>query len=353
MKIDPVLKERLSNQHLVSPMRSAAEVVEWFGAVQAQDFYGSLWNIGQRLKSATAVDVEQAIYDRAIVRTWPMRGTLHFVSPKDVYWMLAMLAPRIIQRAKTNYKKFELDDKTFLKSRKLLERALTGNKMLTRTELYEVLQKGKVNIEGERGIHILNNSAMQGLLCVGPRIGKQHSFVLLEEWIPEKRVLSKEESLAELAKRYFTSHGPATIQDLSWWSGLTLTEAKLAATLAESGIKKEKIGTTEYYQGTASSSRSTGISHPVVNLLSWFDEFIIGYKDRSASFDPATSKFIVTPKNGVYSPLILINGKITGSWKATGKGSVDINPYRKLTAAETTNLDKVIKRYNRFIKEEK
>ena len=350
MKTAPITQARLSNQHLNSPMDSAAQVVQWFGAVQAQDFYGSLWNVGQRVISATEKDVEQAIQDKLIVRTWPMRGTLHFVSPHDVYWMLSLLTPRIVQRAQTNYKKCELDAKTFLKSRKLLERALEGNQMLTRTEAYDVLAKGKINTSGERGIHIINNAAMAGLLCFGPRVGKQHTFVLLEEWISVKKNLSHDESLAELAKRYFTSHGPATIHDFSWWSGLTLAEVKLSIELAGDHLQNLKDGENEYYAGP--DSGATRSSQPVVNLLSWYDEFIIGYKDRSATFDPVTAKFIPAPKNGVYSPLILINGKISGTWKPTDKDDVvDVQPFRKFTAAETASLNKAIKRYNRFVKE--
>ncbi len=350
MKIDPITEARLSNLHLNSDMDSAAKVVQWFGAVQAQDFYGSLWNIGQRVKSATEKDIEQAIQDKSIVRTWPMRGTLHFVSPHDVYWMLSLLTPRIIQKAQTNYRKFELDAKTFLKSRKLLERALVGNNALTRAEMYQTLEEGKVSTAGERGLHIINNSAMAGVLCFGPRTGKQHTFVLLEEWISIKKILSYEESLAELSKRYFTSHGPATIHDFSWWSGLTISEVKLSIELAQEHLQKDMAGTIEYYSGHENAAIRS--SQPVVNLLSWYDEFIIGYKDRSATFDPATGKFVPTPKNGVYSPLILINGKISGTWKLAHKGnSIDIRAFRKFTVAETASLNKVIKRYLRFIKE--
>lgn len=350
MTVDKITAARLSNQHLNSSLNSAAEVVKWFGAVQAQDFYASLWNIGQRTKSSKAKDIEQAIQDRTIVRTWPMRGTLHFVSAYDVYWMLSLLAPRVIQRAQTNYKKIELDSKTFLKSRKLIERALTGNKMLTRADLYQVLEKGKVSTAGERGVHIINNSAMAGLLCFGERIGKQQSFVLLEEWIPPTNLLSRDESLRELGRRYFTSHGPATIYDFSWWSGLTITEAKLSIELAGKYIEKVKVGAVEYYSGA--DSRLIRNNRPVVNLLSWYDEFIIGYKDRSAAIDPTTAKFITTPKNGVYSPMILINGKVSGTWKTSGKEDLaDIEPFRKFTSAETANLNKVVKRYHGFIKE--
>jgi hypothetical protein len=320
-------------------MDSAAQVVQWFGAVQAQDFYGSLWNVGQRVKSATEKDIEQAIKEKSIIRTWPMRGTLHFVSPNDVYWMLPLLTPRIVQKAQTNYKKCGLDAKTFL-----------GNQMLTRNEAYEVLAEGKVDTSGERGIHIINNAAMAGLLCFGPRAGKQHTFVLLEEWIPDKKTLSHEESLAELAKRYFISHGPATIHDFSWWSGLTIAEVKLSIDLAGKYLKKEKAGDNEFY--SSPENDTTRFTQPVVNLLSWYDEYIIGYKDRSAAFDPATAKFIPAPKNGVYSPLILINGKISGTWRPTGKNNVvDVQPFRKFTTTETASLNKEIKRYNRFVKE--
>jgi hypothetical protein len=349
MKSDPIIISRLNNQHLVNPVfKSAAEVVHWFGAVQAQDFYGSLWNVGQRMKSATQSLVESAIADRSIVRTWPMRGTLHFISSEDVYWMLPLLTPRIVQKAQTHYKKHELDDKTFSKSRKIFEQALRDNKTLTRTELYDVLGKGKISTDGERGLHIINNAAMAGLLCFGPRKGKQHTFVLLEEWILKKNMLVREEALAELATRYFKSHGPSTVHDFAWWSGLTIAEVKLSIELAGNSVTTEKRGPDILY--SINGQAYPKIKTPVVNLLSWYDEFILGYKDRSATFDPSTVRHISTPKNGVYSPLILINGKISGSWKPTDdRSSLTSQSFRKFTAAENTQLTKMIKNYLRFV----
>jgi hypothetical protein len=279
-----------------------------------------------------------------------MRGTLHFVSPDDVRWMLRLLAPRIITKSKSLYREQGLDAKTLLKGKRIIEKVLEGNGKLTRPELYEALESKKVSVAGQRGIHIIGHAAQEGLICIGPREGKQHTFVLLDEWVPKSKSLTVDESLGVLANRYFESHGPATVHDFSWWSGLTLTEVKKSIGMIEKELTKVVVNDQTYWMKPVNATpRSKSLQ---LSLLSWFDEFIIGYKDRSAAFDPATQKFIENPKNGIYTPVILINGKIAGNWKRTfikNEVHVDVKQFRTFDQKETKALNAMIKKYKDFL----
>jgi hypothetical protein len=244
---------RLKNQQITpSAFKDPAEVVRWFGAIQAQDYFGALWAIGLRLKNHTESDIEKAIAQGSIIRTWPMRGTLHFTTPEDVRWMLELLAPRATARAAGNYRQAGLDNKLFSRIRKLFLKALEGGNQLTRQELYQVLERAKISTAEQRGLHILGFLAQEGLICFGPRIGKQPSFVLLDEWIPPAKKLDREEALAKLAITYFSSRGPATQQDFAWWSGLTTKDAGMALDLVKNKLTSLAIEKQSYWVSSAS-----------------------------------------------------------------------------------------------------
>lgn len=185
------------------------------------------------MRNAVEADIEQALADRTIIRTWPMRGTLHFVAATDVRWMLELLTPRIVaNNAQRLLRQFGLDEAVFARSKDLFVRALQGGKRLARNAMYEVLEAGGVSTAGQRGLHILGRLAQAGVICFGAREGKQQTFALLDEWAPTARRMARDEALAEIARRYFTSHGPATLQDFAWWSGLTVANAQAALELA-------------------------------------------------------------------------------------------------------------------------
>lgn len=220
---------RLRSQLLSeSRCRTAAQVVTALGAMQAQDYGSAVWTMGCRIPGSKAADIEQAIRDRTIVRTWPMRGTLHFVPADDAHWMLTLLTPRVIASTATRVRQLELDDATFAKAERVLVKALQGEKRLTREDTLRALERAKISTAGGRGYHILFRLSMHGLLCGGPREGKQQTFVLLDEWLPKAKSRERDETFALLARRYFGGHGPATVRDFAWWSGLKVVEAKAA-----------------------------------------------------------------------------------------------------------------------------
>jgi hypothetical protein len=221
MKNSDILKQRLLNQHISGDMFEKPEdMVRTMTAVQAQNFLGSLWGIGFRVRNVRESDIEQAIADKKIIRTWLLRGTLHFVSTEDIRWILDLIAPRIIaSNANILKRKLNLDNRVFERSKEVIVQALEGGHQLLRNELYNILKFANIPTSDMRGLHILHRLALEGIICFGPRKGRQHTFVLLDEWIPKTKRMDHNESLGELVLRYFTSHGPATIQDFRWWSG--------------------------------------------------------------------------------------------------------------------------------------
>lgn len=351
MKTIDIIRYRLYNQHFLNTQgKSPAEIVSSLGAVQAQDYLGGLWAVGLRAQNACEKDVEQALADKTIVRTWPMRGTLHFIAAGDIRWMLKLLTPRIMDRASSRNRELELDATVFLSSRKLLEKKLQGGGSLTRDAAYKVLADGGISPEGQRGIHILGQLAQEGLLCFGKREGKQQTFVLLDEWIPKSKILTRDESLAELAKRYFTGHGPASVQDFAWWSGLNLTEARKGLEIVKSNFKSEEIeGNTYWFPLSAAYPKS--ISKDIY-LLPTYDEYLVGYKDRSAIFDPEHLGKLGARANILFHPTFIIEGHVAGTWGRIlkkDKAEISLRTFVKLSKTQNTALHKAAEKYGKFL----
>ncbi|HKE14065.1 MAG TPA: winged helix DNA-binding domain-containing protein [Kofleriaceae bacterium] len=342
-----VVRARLRNQRMLGPAPATpAEVVRWLGAVQAQDYRGALWGVALRTRDAVEADVEAALADRSIARTWPMRGTLHFAPPGDVRWMLRHLATRVIRRSAGRYRELGLDDAAFARSRRLCERALAGGGQLTRPEMYERLARDGVSPEGQRGIHILGRLAMEGLLCFGPQRGKQPTFVLLEEWLPPAPVPERDEALAQLARRYFTGHGPATLADFAWWTGLPLGEARAALEAARPHLVESSAGGAAHFAGSRPArARTPATAH----LLPAYDEYTVAYRERGAFLDRAHAE---SARNGIFSPVVVIDGRIGGTWRRrTGKAAVTITAevFAPLAPAARRALSAAAARYGRFL----
>jgi hypothetical protein len=313
--------QRLRQQRIGhNPFGRAAEAVRWFGAVQAQDYLGALWAIGLRTCGATEVCVEQAIAERSIVRTWPLRGTLHFVAAEDARWMLDLCAPRTLARnAARLEKEHGIDSRLIARSREILIQALRGGVCMARPEVYRHLEAARIKTAGGRGLHLLWWHAHEGLLCLGPRAGKQQTFTLMDEWLPPTLPRSRTDSLAELARRYFTSHGPASLRDFAWWSGLAAADAALALQMVESELVSVRVEKQTYWLARdAAATRASRDCH----LLPAYDEYTVAYQDRRAVLSSE-----LTSRNdaghGIFHPSIVIGGQIAGTWsRALGKNSV-------------------------------
>lgn len=342
-----IARIRRFNQGLLIPFEEPADVVAHLGAVQGQEYPVALWALGLRTKGATEQSVAQALIDGTIVRTWPMRGTLHFVAPADVRWMLALLAPRVMARSRGRLRQLELDDATLARSRDVLVRALQGGRHLTRSAVYRTLAEAGIAPDGQRGYHILCWLAQEGTLCFGPPEGKQQTLVLLDEWVPEVRPPARDEALAELARRYFTSHGPATLDDFVWWTGLTRADARAGLDMAGPHLVREDAGGRAYWMAAAAQASASG--GPSAYLLPVYDEYAVGYRDRSAILDPADAG---RAGNGIFSPIVVVDGRVAGTWtRRLEKDEVVIKAdlFRPLDEAGAHALTEAAERYGAFL----
>lgn len=303
--------------------RTSREVIQRLGALQAQDYTQALWAIGLRMHDANAAEIEQAIADKQIVLTWAVRGTLHFVPAEDVNWMLKLLTPRILAKDKRRLEQLELDTKVIAQCENIIYGALKEQKRMNRPALMGLLEGAGFNTKNQRGYHLLWYLAQTGLICMGPMEEKQQTFVLLEDWVHKNNKLSVEESLKELAKRYFSGHGPATPHDFALWSGLTITEARRGIEMAQETLYMESFEGLEYWMG---KNIATDIDEQsTVCLLPGYDEYLLGYKDRSAVLKAEQAPLMVPGKNGVFAPMIIVDGQIAGTWKRTiKKDGIDI-----------------------------
>jgi hypothetical protein len=346
-------RQRLFNQQISRPRATTpGELVRWMGAVQAQDYPGSLWAVGLRLPGAAEGDIEKSLADRTIVRTWPMRGTLHFAPAADVRWMLRLLTPRVVAGCAGRYRQLELDDAAFRRSRKILGRALLGGRMLTRGQAYSALERGGVSPAGQRGIHILGHLAQQGVLCFGPRAraGRQPTFVLLDEWLPSATEPPRDHALATLAERYFASHGPATVQDFAWWSGLRVKDAQEAIEVAGSRLDHETHDGRRRWSAAGRPSAPAKPKRPTAVLLPPWDEYLVAYKDRAATIDPLVGDR--TRLEIVGRSLIVIDGRVRGSWRRALTPTtirVTLDFWTRVTADERRAVGKAAARYARFL----
>ncbi len=331
-----IARRRLSSQRIEGEkFDQPEEAVRWLGAVQAQDYAQALWAIGLRLRSATAADVERAIADAGIVRTWPMRGTIHFVPAEDVGWMLELAASRMISRDGRRLKQLELDEGIMARCGGIFHGALGGGKRLSRPEMMRLLEDAGIRTDGQRGYHILWYLSQTGLICPGPMRDRQQTFVLLDEWVPEPRRLSREESLATLAGRYFAGHGPATVHDFARWTGLTVTDSREAVEAAPK-LVSERIDGREYWMSEDAPCHAAR-DEPGVHLLPGFDEYLLGYKDRGAVLAAEHAPRIVPGGNGVFLPTIVVGGQVVGTWRRKLKKNsvgITLNPFARLGDAE-------------------
>lgn len=349
MRTSDIGRYRLHNQHVSQQAFSEPEeVVAWLGAVQAQDYPAAKWAIGLRVPEATETTIEQAIAQRSIIRTWALRGTLHLVAASDIRWMLALVAPGILARTTSRYRELELDEPVLAKARDVITTTLEGGKQCTRQEVFTALEQCGIATAGLRGTFILYRLALDMVTCHGSLRGKQQTFTLLDEWKPDTRTMERDEALAELALRYFSSHGPATVQDFLWWSGLPAAEARAGFAMAQAQLRARTIGEQTYWMHRDMPERTHHV--PEALLLPAFDEYMVGYTDRSAALKPADSRRVYSG-NGIFYPIIVLDGQVAGTWKRTFNKKnvrVELQPFTPLTEEQHRTIAVAAQNYSRF-----
>jgi hypothetical protein len=330
--LDSILAQRLGAQRITgSSLESAHDVVAWLGAVQAQDYLASKWAVGLRMRDAVDAAIERAVGEGSILRVHAFRGTWQYVVPEDVRWMLALVGPRVIARSKPRYDELGLDARTLVRASEIVANAVRAGP-LVRSEIASALRRAGISPD-ERLSHILARAELDGLICSGPRRGKQSTHVLLDARAPAARPVPRDEALARLAQRYFQSRSPATLDDFVWWSGLPVADGRAAHASVRHVVTP------------------SAIKAPRAFLLPAFDEYLIAYRDRSAMI-AARHVPKLDPRGGILEPVIVLDGRVVGGWSRTlqrDSVSVSLRLFIRPNRRERAAIDEAVSGYARFL----
>ena len=340
---------RLVAQRIAGPgLPTATEVVRRLTAMQAQDYPGALASVALRTARgagagppasagagpvSSVAGVEAALDAGEVVRSWPMRGTLHLVAAEDLGWMLSLTTERLLAGAARRHAQLGIEEAMVDRAGRLAHAALEGGRSLSRTELMAGWEDADL-LRGvkQRGYHLLWTLSQKGLVCFGPTGGGEQRIVLLDEWVPRPRRLEHGEAVGEWVLRYFRGHGPATLKDFQWWTKLTAAEARAGLDLAREHLEAVEVEGVEYFMdpatpGLLDANRAAARG---VFLLPGFDELLLGYQDRSATLPTAFAERIVPGGNGMFRPTVIAGGRVVGTWRRTGSGArrrVEAEPF--------------------------
>ncbi len=322
MTENDVIRMRLQKQHLSKAIfKDPAEIVGWLGAVQAQDYAGAKWSLATRSDGITDEEIDKTFDAGYILRTHVLRPTWHFVLPDDIRWMLELTEPRITAYSAKYFRDAGLDNTAFKKTNRVIAKALEKEGFLTKKQIGDALVKARIDTSELRLTYIIIKAELDRLICSGPRRGKQMTYALMDRRAPNARVLKKDEALSELAIRYFRSRGPATAKDFGWWSGLSAADSRKAVDIVSANLLRAELNGETYYFTSPIEENNIPKKSPVHLLPSW-DEYTVAYKDRSLVINP---NFQTESGHGIFSPIVVIDGKIKGIWRRDLKtSSVDI-----------------------------
>jgi hypothetical protein len=338
---------RLAAQRLAGARaRTPADAVRWMTAMQAQDYAGALTSVALRTSHGARAAVEEALDAGHVVRSWPMRGTLHFVPAEDLPWLLATLAPRVVASTRGRHVRLGIEESAIEQARQLAYAALQGGRRLRRAELMAAWEAGGVSTAGQRGIHLLGHLARLGDLCLGPVEGGQQAIVLVQEWIRQPRHLEREEALGELAERYFRSHGPATAKDLQRWAGLVVADVRAGIALARPRLERLELDGVEHLLDPGTPDRLAASRREArgTYLLPGFDEMILGYADRTATLPPEHADTTVPGGNGMFLATVVHDGTAVGTWRRVGTGGrrrIEATPFTVFTDGLAADIERV------------
>ncbi len=349
MDAQDIADYRLSNQLIPATVsRTPSQVVASLGALQAQAYQDSLWAVGLRCKDATQSDVEGAVADRSIVRTWAMRGTWHFVSPGETRWFLSLYPEDV--NVPSYMRRVGLTEPSLRKGLALIPTFFKKNGQLTYAEMGDALKATGIpsfkDTMAQR--HVIRRAGRMGIICFSGHIGRQPAFSLLESHVPKSKPMSRADVLARFAEVYFKSHGPATDRDFAWWAGVKLSDARAGVNAASSHLSSDEFAGQTYWM----PKNAKRAAHKAAYLLPSFDEYIIAYQNRDAVLEPRHAKKIINGSTLLFHPTVVFDGKVIGAWKrANAKGAVQvsIDPFNRLSGVEKEAIDVAAEHYGRFL----
>jgi hypothetical protein len=357
MDTSTALELRMRSLLLRDSLDSVASIVEWFGAMQAQDVNSALWSLGVRLPGAKIDDIAAALERREAIRTWPMRGTVHWVPPADAHWMLDLMGSRALAGAEKRRQTLGLEAADADRAVELLGAALTGGKRLTRAECLVALADGGIEVGGQRGYHLLWYASQRAVIAIAPHVGKEQTFVLLDDWVPSPRRPSREEALGIIALRYFRSHGPTTRKDFAGWTGLTMTDCRTGIAVAGDELTAVDVDGVEMLMASDDSAVAGSAVAGSAAAEGWlalpgFDEYLLGFKDRSMMATPEQLAAIIPGGNGVFQSTLVRGGRVMATWKRTigRKGvTVVVQPLATFTSRDRHNAEAALQPFADYL----
>jgi hypothetical protein len=352
--VTDIVRERLHNQRLRGSIRGATapDVVRWLGAVQAQDYGAAKWAVAQRAGDLTSADLDQALAQGSILRTHVLRPTWHFVVPTDIRWMLRLTAPRVKALTAFGNRESGLDEATLARSNRAIAAALTGGHQLTRVELGDALRRAGIDFLDLLGLgRLIMRAELDGVVCSGALRGKQHTYALLDERVPLADEMDRDAALAELAGRYFVSHGPATIKDFAWWSGLSVADGAAAVKLAQPSLEQCVIDGRTYWS-VPHGRRMPRWTATGAHLLPNYDEYTVAYADRNPIRAADHIPRFDSRGDTILNSVVLVDGRVAGTWKRVVQKTavhVAVTLFRSLTDDESAAVVAAAERYGRFL----
>ncbi|HEX8343883.1 MAG TPA: winged helix DNA-binding domain-containing protein [Actinoplanes sp.] len=343
----------LLREHAAGRPTDVAGIVTWFGAMQAQDIASGMWSLGVRLPGWGHADVQAALDRLEAIRTWPMRGTIHFVPPRDAHWMLDLMGVRPLAAAAARRATVGLSLEEANRGVEVLGAALAERGRLTRGECLKAFADGGVAADGQRGYHLLWYASQLGVSCIAAHVGTEQTFMLLDDVAPDPNRPDRDEALGIIALRYFRSHGPTTRKDFVGWTGLTATDAKRGIAVAGDDLTTVGVDDVEMIVDPALLGTAPP-DEPVddIRVLPGFDEYLLGFKDRAMMVDAAHRQAIIPGNNGVFRSTVVRAGRVIATWKRTltkRNTVVDVSPLVPLTAADRSRIESALQPYADFI----
>ncbi|TFD94042.1 winged helix DNA-binding domain-containing protein [Cryobacterium lactosi] len=352
-----ITRRRLVSQALTGAISDPALVVDRMLALQAQDLRWAKWAVAVRAPGSTSAGIDALIDSGAVVRSWPMRGTLHLVPSQDLAWLLELSTPRLWAGAATRRRELGLDEAIIEHARTVAVDALSGGRELSRADFQALLQRHGINVDGQRCYHLIWHLAQSGTLCWGRQLDSQQMLVLLADWVPVSRRLQRDEALGEYLLRYLTGHGPAPLTDFAWWSQVTMADAKIALGVAREHLDVLDVdGVAHLLPSSADvgplGRAAAGRGPTAVLALPGFDEYLLGYRDRSFAIEPENFTRVVPGKNGIFLPILVRGGRIAGTWRRDWQAkaiTVRPDPFAAPSPAFASSADRALHEYARFL----
>lgn len=351
---ESILLARLSNQMLAAPAtNNPADIVRALGAVQSQDYAGAKWGVAQRTNNITSSAFDAAFSRGDVLRTHALRPTWHFVATEDLKWMLALNASRINAYCATYWHKLAMSEDMFARANDIIAQSVAGTH-LTRTEIDTLLKdNGLDTSDGRLGFYLIR-AEQEGIICSGPLRGKNHTYAAISERVANSREFSRDQALQELATRYFTSHGPATLADFAWWSGLTAADAAKGLKAIKSKLISHEVQGQIFWlmPQLAEYTMTLTNSFTQIHLLPNYDEYVVAYKDRTYLHDSDNNHKLDSRKNPLFNHVIIEKGRIAGTWSyAIKKDTVLIRPnyFTEQSLGDIVSLKAAMLRFEKFL----